>query len=31
MQAIWNDTVVADSDQAIVVEGKHYFPEDSLD
>lgn len=30
MQAIWNDTVVAESDQTIVVEGNHYFPEDSL-
>jgi hypothetical protein len=31
VQAIWNDAVVADSDQTIVVEGNHYFPEDSLD
>ncbi len=30
MQAIWNDTVVAASDQTIVVEGNHYFPEESL-
>jgi uncharacterized protein (DUF427 family) len=30
MQAIWNRTVVAESDQTIVVEGNHYFPEDSL-
>ncbi|MDQ4051073.1 MAG: DUF427 domain-containing protein [Actinomycetota bacterium] len=30
MQAIWNDTVVAESDRTIVVEGNHYFPEDSL-
>jgi uncharacterized protein (DUF427 family) len=30
MQAVWNDTVVAESDQTIVVEGNHYFPEDSL-
>ena len=30
MQAIWNDTVIADNDQTMVVEGNHYFPEDSL-
>lgn len=30
MQAIWNGTVVASSDQTIVVEGNHYFPEESL-
>jgi uncharacterized protein (DUF427 family) len=30
MQAVWNDAVVADSDQTIVVEGNHYFPEESL-
>jgi uncharacterized protein (DUF427 family) len=30
MQAIWKDAVVAESDQTIVVEGNHYFPEESL-
>ena len=25
-RATWNGTVVADSDQTIVVEGNHYFP-----
>jgi uncharacterized protein (DUF427 family) len=30
MLAIWNDTVVAESDDTIVVEGDHYFPEESL-
>jgi uncharacterized protein (DUF427 family) len=30
MHAIWNDAVIAESDQTIVVEGNHYFPEDSL-
>jgi len=30
MQAIWNRQVVAESDQTIVVEGNHYFPEESL-
>jgi uncharacterized protein (DUF427 family) len=29
-QAIWNDTVIADSDATVVVEGNHYFPEDSV-
>ena len=31
MKAIWKDTVVAESDDTVVVEGNHYFPEDSLD
>jgi len=26
MKAIWNDTVIAESDQTIVIEGNHYFP-----
>ena len=30
MQAMWNGAVVADSDQTIVVEGNHYFPEDAV-
>ena len=30
MKAIWNETVVADSDDTVVVEGNHYFPADSL-
>lgn len=30
MQAVFNGTVVAESDQTIVVEGNHYFPEESL-
>lgn len=25
-KAVWNDTVIADSDQTVVVEGNHYFP-----
>lgn len=25
-QAIWNNRVIADSDEAILVEGNHYFP-----
>jgi len=30
MQAIWNDTVIAESDNTVVVEGNHYFPFDSI-
>lgn len=30
MKAIWNDTVLAESDDTIVVEGNHYFPAASL-
>jgi uncharacterized protein (DUF427 family) len=30
MKAIWNDTVLAESDDTIVVEGNHYFPPDSI-
>lgn len=26
MKAIWKDTVIAESDQTVVVEGNHYFP-----
>jgi uncharacterized protein (DUF427 family) len=26
MKAIWNDTVIAESDDTVVVEGNHYFP-----
>ena len=26
MKAIWNDTVIAESDATVVVEGNHYFP-----
>jgi len=26
MKAIWNDTVIAQSDDTIVIEGNHYFP-----
>ena len=29
-QAIWNDTVIAESDSTVVVEGNHYFPADSV-
>ena len=30
MKAIWNDVTLAESDDAIVVEGNHYFPPDSV-
>ncbi len=30
MQAVFNETVIAESDDTIVVEGNHYFPEESL-
>ena len=29
MKAIWNETVIAESDDTVVVEGNHYFPVDS--
>ena len=29
-QAIWNGTVIADSETTSVVEGNHYFPADSV-
>ena len=31
MKAIWNDKVVAESDDTVVVEGNHYFPRESVD
>lgn len=31
MKAIWNNTVIAESENTIVVEGNHYFPLDSVD
>ncbi|HEY1394409.1 MAG TPA: DUF427 domain-containing protein, partial [Methylibium sp.] len=30
MKAIWNGTVVAESDDTVVVEGNHYFPESTV-
>lgn len=30
MKAIWNDAVIAQSDDTVVVEGNHYFPESAL-
>ena len=30
MKAVWNDVVIAESDDTVVVEGNHYFPENTL-
>ncbi len=30
MKAMWNDTVIAESTDTVVVEGNHYFPAESL-
>lgn len=30
MKAIWNNVVIAESNDTIVVEGNHYFPKSSL-
>ena len=30
MQATWNNTVLAESDDTVVVEGNHYFPASAL-
>lgn len=29
-RAIWNDTVLAESDRCVVVEGNQYFPPDAI-
>lgn len=29
-RAIWNNTIIAESDQTIVIENNHYFPADSI-
>ena len=31
MQAIWNNAVIAESDDTVVVENNHYFPISSVD
>ncbi|MCZ4312828.1 DUF427 domain-containing protein [Comamonadaceae bacterium G21597-S1] len=31
MKASWKGTVIADSDDTVLVEGNHYFPLDALD
>ena len=30
MKAIWNNKVIAESNNTVVIEGNHYFPEDSI-
>lgn len=30
MKATWNDAVIADSEETVVVEGNHYFPKNSV-
>ena len=30
-KAIWNDVVIADSNDTVVVEGNHYFPLSAID
>lgn len=29
-KAVWNDVILAESDDTVLVEGNHYFPPDSL-
>ncbi len=30
MKALWEDTVLAESDDTVIVEGNHYFPPESV-
>lgn len=30
MRAIWKDTVIAQSEHTVLIEGNHYFPPDTL-
>ena len=30
-KAVWKDTVIAESDDTVVVEGNHYFPPEAVD
>jgi len=30
MKAVWKDTVIAESDDTVMVEGNHYFPQASV-
>ncbi|MBK5277969.1 MAG: DUF427 domain-containing protein [Bacteroidia bacterium] len=30
MKALWNDKVIAECDDTVVIEGNHYFPEANL-
>ena len=31
IEAVWNDQVIAHSDQTVMVEGNHYFPAEDVD
>jgi thioredoxin len=31
VRALWNGAVIAESDDTVVVDGRHYFPEDAVD
>lgn len=31
VRAVWNDVVLAESEETVVVEGNHYFPPESVD
>lgn len=31
MQAVWNEAVIADSEDTVVVEGNHHFPPEAVD
>ena len=30
MKAIWNDTLIAESNDTLIIEGNHYFPRESV-
>ncbi|PIQ78404.1 MAG: hypothetical protein COV79_05300 [Parcubacteria group bacterium CG11_big_fil_rev_8_21_14_0_20_41_14] len=30
MKAVWNNTIIAESNNTIIVEGNHYFPPESV-
>ncbi len=30
MKAIWNNQVIAESDDTVIIEGNHYFPPESI-
>lgn len=30
MKAVWNGEVIAESNKTVIIEGNHYFPEDSI-
>jgi len=30
VRAVWNGTILAESDDTVIVEGNHYFPPDSV-